>query len=137
MSYTLKFFIGCSIYVCSYVLLRHFPVRHVPVGHFPVLQIPVTQIPLYYRPATYRIGRTCRRSVSCVRRSERVELNRRRPDTVRRPATDQLRALCCLPSAGCSDDLHTNIQPIRQNMQYKIAFSSKANHRQMCVFPVM
>ena len=36
MSYTLKFFIVCSIYV-ALVLLRHFPVRH-----FPVLQIPVT-----------------------------------------------------------------------------------------------
>jgi len=38
LSYTLKFFIGCSIGLYTFALVRHFPVRH-----FPVLQIPVTR----------------------------------------------------------------------------------------------
>jgi len=55
---------------------------------------------------TYRIGRTCRRSVSYGRRNERVELNRRQLDTTRRLMRDQHRASCCLVRTGCSVDLH-------------------------------
>jgi len=53
MSYTLKFFIGCSIYVCSCSTLSFSspsfssPANSTPrflmVRHFPLLQIPVTQ----------------------------------------------------------------------------------------------
>jgi len=48
MSYTLKIFIGCSIYVCSCSTPSFFsPVNSTPrflmVRHFPILQIPVTR----------------------------------------------------------------------------------------------